>query len=246
VRAWLAVAMLAATLDPLFSGGETLDYSLSWLYLPGGAMRMTIGPDPTNPFRYRVTSIAASGSGFALIFKVRDEIVSLVARDDFTTERYEKHLNERGKKKDDVTTIDPTHRIATRVRPGKKDQVFPVTRPIFDPLSLVYHLRTLSLQPGTMPRFPVFSDGKVYTLEARVTKRETVGTPLGSFKTVVVEPTMQGGGLFSDDPGSLTIWYSDDERHLPVQIRTDLKVGSIIATLKGVRAGVNGIEPALK
>lgn len=244
---FLTGSLQAANLDNVFAGGETIDFNLVWLGVTGGGMRMTIGPDPTNPYRYRITSIAQSSSSFGYIFKVRDAITSLVARDDFTTERYEKHLNERGKKKDDVTTIDPaTHTAATRVRPGKNTRVFPVTRPIFDPVSLVYHLRQFDLEPGSAPKFTVFADGKTYALEAQVTGRETIGTPLGTFKTVVVEPRMQGGGLFSDDDGKLTIWFSDDERRIPVRIRTDLKVGSITASIKGVKAGVDRVEPPVK
>jgi hypothetical protein len=239
-----SLSAAAANMDSLYAGGETLDYSLTWLYLTGGALRMTIGGDPSNQYRYRITSYAATTTR---IYKVRDEIVSLVARDDFTTERYSKHFEEGGKKKDDVTTIDvPAHKTATRVRPKKRDQVFAVTRPIFDPISLVYHLRALDLKPGTTLKFPLISDGKVYTLEARVARSETISTPLGTFKTVVVEPRMQGGGLFSDEEGKLTIWFSDDERHLPVRIRTDLRVGSITAAIKAVRAGVDGVEPPLR
>ena len=115
-------------------------------------------------------------------------------------------------------------------------------RPVFDPLSLVFHLRDLPLQPGTVERFTVFADGKVYTLEAKVTKRESLSTPAGNFNTVAVEPKMLAGGLFREE-GDLTIWYTDDARHIPVRIKSDLKVGSIVATLRGVRTGVSSPEP---
>ena len=153
--------------------------------------------------------------------------------------------NEKGKKKVDTTTIDETRKIATRVRPLKRTQQIAVPRPVFDPLSLVYHLRTLPLQPGTVQSFTVFADGKVYLLEARITKRESIETPAGTFNTVVVEPKMLAGGLFKDE-GDLTIWYTDDARHIPVRIRSDVKVGAITATLKSIRPGVANPEPDSK
>src|SRR5581483_10507663 len=167
-----------------------------------------------------------------------------VARDDFSTLHYKKHLNERGKVKDDTTVVDEQGRIATRTRPKHTPQEVAVPRPVFDPLSLVYHLRALELQPGRTQSFTVLADGKVYKLDARVTGRETLQTPAGTFRTVVVEPRMLAGGLFKDE-GSLTIWYTDDARHIPVRIRSDVKVGSITASLRAIHGGAGDPEPVI-
>lgn len=242
--AFLAVASRIAgaplDLEKTFSQGETLDYNLTWLRLTGGSMRLTISAQGEH---YRLTSIAKSNRSFARIFSVRDELRSLVNRSDFSTLRFEKHLNERGRHKDDITTIDERRRIATRKRPGKDTDEVSVPKPVFDPLSLIYHLRTLDLTPGTVQRFNVFADGKLYTLEAAVTGRETIETPAGTFPTIVVEPRMLAGGIFRDESAKLTIWYSDDAQRIPVRISSEVKVGTINAVLKGTSAGVGAIEP---
>lgn len=251
MKRWLLIALFGAAaaapgcsseVSDIFMNGETLDFELSWLRLTGGSARMTIGPVSGDPARFRMTSIAKSSSSFAFIFKVRDAIESIVNGADFSTLRYEKHLNERGRIKDDTTVIDERRRIATRRRPNRHTQEIIVPKPVFDPLSLVYHLRQLDLEPGTTHHFTVFADGKVYTLDARVTGRATLSTEAGTFSTVVVEPKMLAGGLFRDE-GSLTIWYSDDARHIPVRIRSDVKVGSITATLRSIRSGAAEPEP---
>jgi len=56
---------------------------------------------------------------------------------------------------------------------------------------------------------------------------------------------MQGGRLYGDDEddSSLLISFSDDEFRIPVRIRSEVKVGTITATLKTIRSGVNGVEP---
>jgi hypothetical protein len=248
LRRWLLIAILAiaspavADVQDIFVKGETLDFELTWVLLTGGGLRMTIGPVPNDPAHFRITSIAKSSSSFAFIFKVRDAMTSIVNRDDFSTIRFEKHLNERGRRKDESTLIDERRTIAMRRRPNHDTEEIIVPKPVFDPLSLVYHLRSLELRPGTVHRFTVFADGKVYTLEANVPRTETIGTPAGTFKTVVVEPKMLAGGLFRDE-GTLTIWYTNDAQHIPVRIRSDLKVGSITANLKAVRGGVTDLEP---
>jgi len=245
---WLlaAVLMIAApastALNDIFLAGETLDFELTWVAVPGGGMRMTIGPIPNDPLHFRITSVAKSSSSLAFLFKVRDQIESIVNRDDLSTIRYEKHLNEKGRWKDDTTIIDERRKIATRRRPKHDTQEVIVPKPVFDPLSLVYHIRQLPLVPGTVQRFSVFADGKLYTLEAKITRRESVSTPAGHFKTIAVEPKMLAGGLFRDE-GDLTIWYTDDARHIPVQIKSDLKIGSITAALRRIRTGVTSIEP---
>ncbi len=248
MRKWIAIGSFviafpaAAQVNTIFAAGETLDFELTWLKITGGGLRMTIGPNPGDPAHFRITSIARSNPSFGFIFKVRDVITSIVNRDDFSTIRYDKHLNERGRRKDDTTIIDQRRKIATRRRPNHDTEEIVVPRPVFDPLSLVFHLRALDLQPGSVQRFTVIADGKVYTLEAQVPRTETIGTPAGTFKTVVVEPKMLAGGLFREE-GSLTIWYTDDARHTPVRIRSELKVGSITAGLRAVHRGVANPEP---
>ena len=226
-----------------FTAGETLDFDLTWIAISGGSLRMTIAPQPGDATHYRITSVAQSNKSFARIYSVRDEIASYVNRADFSTVRYEKHLVEGGKHKDDSTTIDEASKLATRRRPGKDTEQVAVPRPVFDPLSLVYHLRDLDLTPGKVYHFNIFADGKLYVLEATVGNRETLDTPAGKFNTVSVEPKMTAGGLFRDDNSRLTIWYTDDARHIPVRIRSEVKVGTITATLRGVHAGVASVEP---
>ena len=233
-----------AQVTNIFSAGETLDFELTWVSISGGAMRMTIGGIPNDPAHLRITSVAKTNPSFSLILDVRDAVVSLVNRDDFSTLRYEKHLKEHGKSKDDVTTVDETRRTATRQRPNKTPQIVAVPKPVFDPLSLVYHLRALDLRAGTVQRFTVYADGKVYTLEANVSHTETIGTPAGTFHTVVVEPKMLAGSIFKDE-GQMKIWFTDDARHIPVRIRSDLKVGSITANLRSMRTGASDPEPVV-
>jgi Protein of unknown function (DUF3108) len=238
-----AILGRSTTLDSIAVSGETLDYNLTWLSITGGKLRTTIARVPKDPQRIRMTFSARSSPSFAFIYKVRDQIESIVNGEDFSTLRYEKHLREGSRSKEDITTIDEGRRIATRRRPGKDTEEISVSKPIFDPLSLVYHLRDLDLTPGRAHSFTVFADGKIYTLVANVTGRQTLETPAGTFHTVIVEPKMQGGGVFRDEDASLTIWYSDDAQHIPVRIRSEVKVGTITANLHRISAGVTTIEP---
>jgi hypothetical protein len=240
IAAILVATNLRAADRETWAAGETLDFDLSWSRVSGGAARMTIGPIGED--RLRITSIGRSGAFFSRFFRVRDEIESLVDRDDFSTIEYHKVLDERGKRKDELTVVDEQRNVAFR-----KGKAIPVRRPIFDPLSMIYRLRELDLTPGKTHEFTIIADGKVHAVRAEVVNRETIATAAGTFKTVVVEPKMEArAGVFKDEQSRLLIWYSDDARHLPVRIRSDVKIGSITATLRRATAGVGSVEPVTR
>jgi hypothetical protein len=245
----LLAALLAATLTgapvpvtEAFNNGETLDYTLTWLKVTGGSARMTIAPLPGTESRYRITSVAKSSRGFRL-FRFRDEIETVVTRDEFSTVSYQKKQDERGDKKQESTVIDPDGNVLRNKSTwNNKPRRFKIQNPVLDPISVIYYLRTLDLTPGKTYELRLLADGKRYNVHAKVTRREVLQTDAGTFKTVVVEPIMEADGVEREE--KLYIWFSDDDRRLPVRIRTDVNVGSITATLKAVTPGVRSTEPA--
>jgi hypothetical protein len=65
----------------------------------------------------------------------------------------------------------------------------------------------------------------------KVEGREEIKTTLGTFKTLRVQPTADAGVV--KNRGNIWIWYTDDERHLPVQMRARLFWGTITFRLTG-------------
>ncbi|HJQ37404.1 MAG TPA: DUF3108 domain-containing protein [Thermoanaerobaculia bacterium] len=226
--------LVTSPVVPTFNEGETLDYTVAWLRITGGSARMTIAPRGD---AYRVTSVAKSSSGFSRIFRVHDQIETIVGKSDFSTLKYTKRLDEDGDTSLEVTTVEEG--VATRVR--KKVKKVNVPRPVYDPISVIYLLRTFELVPGKTFELTLVADGKLYNVHARVIRRETVTTPAGKFNTVVVEPRMESGGIEREE--KLNVWYTDDPRHIPVRIRTDVKFGSVTANLRAVSKGVTSIDP---
>lgn len=242
MRRWIAAAALllcvgATPVDDFYTRGETLDYDLTWLRMTGGSARMTIAPAGEN--RLRMTSVGKSGAFISRFFHVRDEIESVVQRDNFSTLTYRKRLDEKGKKKDELTTIEDG--VATRVR--KQTRKTRVPTPVLDPLSVMYYLRTVDLSPGTRHELQLIADGKLYEVHAIVIRRETITTTAGRFNTVLVSPQMESSGVERDE--RLYIWFTDDERRIPVRIRTDVNFGTITASLRAVTPGVTSIDPPL-
>ena len=235
VATMLDASPAPAPVEEAFRKGETLDYIVTWMKVTGGTARMTVAP--LDDSRLRITSVARTSGSFGRFFRVRDEIETVVDARDFSTLRIRKKLDERGDKLEETTTFEDG--VATRKRTHTRR--VPVPRPVLDPISVIYHIRTLELAPGKTYEFTLYADLKLYHVNARVVRREQVQTPAGTFNCVLIEPEMASGGIARDE--RLFIWYTDDDRRIPVRIRTEVKFGSVVASLKSVTPGVRSIEP---
>jgi hypothetical protein len=70
---------------------------------------------------------------------------------------------------------------------------------------------------------------EVDTLRIDVQSREVIRTPAGVFHTIRVEPRSEGAHLLGKN---LVLWLTDDERRVPVQLKSKLKVGTLVGKLK--------------
>lgn len=106
-----------------------------------------------------------------------------------------------------------------------KQRGFPGT---YDLLSIFYRARALPLANGAIYNFSVRGEGTNYQAELRVVGRDVIRTNVGSFPTIVTQIKVDNSAL-----KRLRIYFSDDERHVPVLITARLKSGSLTAELAG-------------
>jgi Protein of unknown function (DUF3108) len=99
----------------------------------------------------------------------------------------------------------------------------------YDFLSALYRLRALPLAAGGIYRITAQGDGVQYDTEVRVVGRETVKTPAGSFNAVVAQLRVRGNSVV--DGYRPRVYFSDDERHVPVLLTAKLKTGELRAEL---------------
>jgi Protein of unknown function (DUF3108) len=173
---------------------------------------------------------AVSNDFLSKFFLVRDYMVSWVDPRNFHTTRFEKHTVEGKRVRDELTEFDYESGIA-RVDGASR----PLQEAWLDTLSSVYYLRTVPLEGEKPVALSVFS-GETHTLTVEVQARERIVTPVGSFATVRVEPKSTGASLIGTGK-NLVLWLTDDERRIPVQIKTKLKVGTLIGKLKAIERG---------
>jgi hypothetical protein len=114
-----------------------------------------------------------------------------------------------------------------------KQKTFPGT---YDLLSALYRTRALPLAAGAVYEFAVRGSSTEHHVELKVTGRETVNTNVGSFPTIVTRVRVSNSPLHN-----VKVYYSDDERHVPVLITAEVGDGDLRAEL----AASEIVKPAL-
>jgi hypothetical protein len=222
----------AATAQPKLDArppfiGETLRFAMSILGASGGELTLSARETPLDGKpAYKFELSAVSGEFLSKIFLVRDYLASWIDPTTFRSLRFEKHTVEGKRVRDDLIEFDYTKKIA--YRDGKPIAIEENT---LDLLSSIYYIRLLDLERRDPIPLTVVSR-HLFPLLVVVQGRETIATPAGTFKTIRVEP--QGPEGLIGKGKTLTLWLTDDERKMPVQIKSKLKVGTLTGKLKAV------------
>jgi len=99
----------------------------------------------------------------------------------------------------------------------------------FDPLSALYRVRALPLPPKATYRLEVAYNNESYRVEVRVTGRELVRTNVGTFNCIVTQVRARDTSGANNFP--MRVYFSDDERHVPVLVIVQHPAGEIQARL---------------
>jgi hypothetical protein len=222
------LAAQAPAAPPVFIG-ETLRFTMTIMGVTGGELTLTAkATELAGKPVYKFELSALSNEMLSRIFLVRDYMASWVDPRTFRSLRFEKHTVEGKRVRDDLIEFLYDQGIARR--DGKPS---PIPDTTYDTLSSVYYIRTLDLSAGPPVELNVFSR-RLHTVRVEVQGRETITTPAGTFRTIRVEPKSAGEGGLIGKGKNLVLWVTDDERRMPVQIRSKLKVGTLVGKLRAV------------
>jgi hypothetical protein len=103
---------------------------------------------------------------------------------------------------------------------------------VIDSLSGIFYVGSQALTVGQDFKLPLADAMRTVAVTMKVEAREEIKTPAGTFYAIRVQPTADAGVV--KNRGTITIWYSDDAKHLPVQIRAKLLWGTITFHLQSV------------
>ena len=215
-----------------FQVGEQLTYDISWLYITAGTAVMTIngaGMDGERPLAKLITT-AQSRPAITKFFPVDNWVESIVDPATLLPEHLTFKRRE-GKKKEDIEyRFHHKEGTVTAVKDGvtETSEIPPGTQ---DVISCLYFARSmLPLQPGATMTMNVYHDKKNRKLEVHVEEIETVSGPWGEVETARVLVGMPFQGLFLNQ-GNIRVWFTNDDRRIPVRMKAKVIIGSIVADL---------------
>jgi hypothetical protein len=103
---------------------------------------------------------------------------------------------------------------------------------VADSLGAIFYLQSQVLTVGQTVYFPLADSMRTVTVGMKVEAKEEIKTPAGTFQTIKVQATADEGVV--KNRGSIWIWYTDDPRHLPVQMQARLFWGTITFHLQSI------------
>jgi hypothetical protein len=239
-----------------FSIGERLVYPIVWdppwflFFLPrmdAGEVELHLtGGTEYNGKKALKISFKARSSGTLVRLagvKVADEFTFLTDPDSLCTLSVTKKVREGKRKRQiDVEYLQDTRQLHIReiddsTIPPKliKDEIKgDIPECVQDPFSALYSFRKSPLKAGFSQTFTVGDDARIKEVTSRVENHETIQCPAGTFPAWRVNTVALIGGLFKEG-GQFRIWFSADERKLPVQFEAKVHVGRAFGKLKSER-----------
>jgi len=242
----------------LYRGGERLAYDVTWLGIKAGEATLEAQGvvDLGGHQAYHLVTTAQSTPLISKIYRVDDRTESFLQTDPMRALRFDKNLREGRYRHSSQTVFDHEKGIATfryldfspvpkgiarldeAERYGKYvSQEFPLTPGALDELSVLYYVRTLPLVANTTVTARVFASRKNWELEVKVLGRETLETVLGQRETLKVEPLLKFEGIFQRK-GRMIVWLTDDAERIPVQMKSEIIIGSFVTTLTRREVGL--------
>lgn len=209
-----------------FTIGERLEYDVkfSWKSVGRGTMEV-VGIEEVRgrPSWHAVFTI----KGGIPFFRVDDRMDSWFDVTTLSSHRFHQQVSEGNYKRSRQYEFFPERAVFTENGGAEEPSV---SAPL-DDASFLYFVRTIPLTVGQTIDVPRYFNPKGNPVRLRVLRRETIRVPAGEFNTIVIQPTFQTRGIFSEN-GRAEVWLSDDAHRFVVQMKSSLKIGSINLFLK--------------
>lgn len=164
------------------------------------------------------------------LYKNRTTFTSWTGIDDFISRQFVKDVTENGKDRLETFRIYPDSGFYRR---NANTETKTTPRVPLDDVAFFYWVRTIPLEVGRTYRFDRYFRDEFNPVVIKVEKRENKEMPDGTrVRTLLLRPIVnEDGGMFHES-AKAKLWLTDDARRIPVEIQTDLRIGSLTLELQ--------------
>jgi len=176
--------------------------------------------------------IETTGLVNAALFAINNDYITYIDAATGTPFRGQQTIRAASRTTD--TSADFNEPAGVSAIPSKRIGEFPGT---FDLLSAIYRVRALPLTQGTTYYITVRDGSDAYNVEATISGSEAMKTNIGTFNAIVCRLRIRNNSQFNGY--GIKVYFSDDQRHVPVlitahhpagDIRAELAVSELVAT----------------
>lgn len=231
----LIAALLAATGTSRLVQNERMEFAIDYKGMRLGKSQLFLGRADGSVIP---AVLQTRTTGVAAVITIRQQLSSNIDRTTGLPRSNSLDAVEGNYRHTDTASFDrATNKVTVRER-GKHDNTVVVDVPpgTVDFLTMVYRLRGMPLEPGTMHAFDVLAARTVSRIEAEVVGRERVSTGIGDLPAIKVRVPTSFEGEFQEKNPTF-IWFSDDPRRIIVRISADFAIGRATARLVSYSAG---------
>jgi hypothetical protein len=230
----------------VFTPNESLSYEVyyHWGLIWANAGEATFSVNKED-FRgktvFHLSGVGSTHKNYDWFYKVRDKFESWIDTSTLKPFRYIRNSNEGSTHvyNDNYFYFPRKEASYYRIIKGKtlKDTV-KINDCTFDVLTMIYFARCIDYsqyQPDTKIPISLYLDGQVYDkLYIRYVGKEKINTVLGEINCIKFKPLLIAGTIFSGGE-EMTVWVTDDEKKIPVFIKTPIVVGEVQVKIKSIR-----------
>jgi hypothetical protein len=212
-------------------------YSVQWGLLHAGTSTVRVQPSVAG---LHVTATADSAGMPDKFFKVHDLFNADVNGRTFCTSLITKHNQEGSRRRDYTILLDYQHgKSRVDIKDLKTSEMkhseFDIPGCVTDVISGFFYVASLPLVPGYSQTFPVNDNGKMTDAKLDVEAGEHIKTAAGEFQTLRVKVEPIAGAM--KGKGTLWVWFTDDSRHAPVQMKSKLGFATFLFQLQKFESG---------
>ncbi|ADH85320.1 DUF3108 domain-containing protein [Desulfurivibrio alkaliphilus] len=221
------VKELLATAYPV---GEVLRYEVTWMGIRAGELTFEVKQLDEQGELLAITIRARTVGMLGRLYPVQDDYRVVVEGEARLPSHYRISETKRGKRQIRSTVYDQQRgRIVYQRRPDSVRE-YRVDGPVHNEFSAFYATRVMPLLGDEVIMIPTFADERRNEVKVEVGQGGTFQSLVGRQEYLRVQPRLDFVGLY-EKAGDPEIWLTKDHYRIPVRVRSQIAIGSLVATL---------------
>ncbi|MBI4595673.1 MAG: DUF3108 domain-containing protein [Candidatus Tectomicrobia bacterium] len=216
-----------------FKTGESYFFVVTYLGLTVGKASLQVADemDFDGKKAYHFISTAKTNRFFDFFYKVRNRIDSWWDATSHNSIYYKAYQEEVDEIRTKEIRFFPEKELVVYKR-GDSQERLNLAKKVQDPLSAFYFLRTRDIHRNESPIIvETFDSRRLWQIQVSVIGKERIEVPAGTFETLVVQSVLDYDTFFKQK-GEILIWLSEDEKKMPIKVKSKIKFGSLEAFLE--------------